>query len=99
MKPRIEISHFELPHAQAYIDHATGEAKVGGTPGTVQVRLADNYGIWEASTNIRDAIKELLRSCKAAGLPFFIEDYEVVFIDTVRCNAFYADGRDIPPGR
>jgi hypothetical protein len=97
MKPRIEISHFELPHPQAYIDPKDEQPKVGGTPGTVQVRLADNHGIWEASTNIRDGIKQLLRACKAAGLPFFVEDYEVVFTDTVRCNAFYADGREISP--
>lgn len=98
MKPRIEIYHFEIAHPRAFIGKG-GQAQIGGTPGSVQVRLMDEPGVWEASTNIRDAIKQLLRTCKAAGLPFLIEDYEVVFTDTVRCNAFWRDGGNIRPSQ
>jgi hypothetical protein len=96
-KPRIEIFYFEMPYVQAFLDYATGQAKVGGTPGLVKVRLAANHGIWEAGENIRDAIKRLLKSCKLDNLPYFIEDYEVVLVDTVRCNAYYSDGREVNP--
>lgn len=103
-KPRIEIFHYEIAHPQAFIPQGGGEPKVGGTPAEVSVRLADNHGIWEASTTIRDAIKQLLRSIKVDNRrfdekrPIHIDDYEVVFADTVRCNAFHSDGREITPG-
>jgi hypothetical protein len=95
--PRIEIYHFEMPYPQAYIDHSDNQAKNGGQPGEVQVRLADNHGIWEAAKSLRDALKQLMKSCKINNLPFRIEDYEVVFTDTVRCDAFDANGNPFPP--
>jgi hypothetical protein len=99
VKSRIEIFRYVIPHPQAFVPQEGGAPKVGGTPGEVAVRLEDEHGIWESSVTLRDALKQLMRSCKIAGRPYFIEDYEVVFVDTVRCNAFWADGREIHPGR
>jgi hypothetical protein len=93
-RPRIEIFHFEIPYPQAYIDHISGQASVGGTPGEVKVRLAWNHGIWEASTDLRTALKQLMKSCKIFGHPHRIDAYDVVFSDTVRCDAFDAEGRE-----
>jgi hypothetical protein len=96
VKPRIEIFHFEMPYPQAYTHYPSGEAKIGGTPGEVKVRLAGNHGIWEAGKDLRTALKQLMRSCKIFGHAFRIEQYEVVFADTVRCDAFDAGGREVP---
>jgi hypothetical protein len=94
MKPVIEIYQFDMPHPQAFID-GRGEPKVGGLIGNVSVRLADEHAIWECAETIREALRKLLVSCKLDNRPFFIEDYTVEFTDTVRCQAFYSDGREI----
>jgi hypothetical protein len=96
MKPKMEIYYFEMPTPSAYLDQE-GLPKIGGTPGFVQIRLKHNHGIWESGATLRAAIRSLLRSCKIAELPFHIEDYEVIFLDTMRCNVFHADGREILP--
>lgn len=90
----IEIFQFDMPYPQAFLD-AKGDPKVGGTIGNVSVRLADDHGVWESAETIREALRKLLVSCKADGRPYFIEAYKVEFIDTMRCQAFYSDGREI----
>lgn len=100
MKPVIEIFRFEMPHPQAF-DSSEGP-KIGGTRGEVAVRLADDHGIWESAETLREALRAILRSIKVNNerpdetkRPIFIEGYIVEFIDTVRSNAFYSDGREI----
>lgn len=86
----IEIFHFEMPNPQV-----SSDGKLCGAPGEVKVRLADDHGVWEADQTIREAIRKLLRACKADGRPYFIEAYTVKLTDTVRCQSFYSDGREI----
>jgi hypothetical protein len=94
VKPRIEIFHYEPPYPQAYVD-STGQAKIGGIKGLVKVRVAKQHGAWGAGEDLRSALKSLMRTCKSFGMPYLIETYEIVLVDTVRCDAFREDGTEV----
>lgn len=89
-KPIIEIFHFEMPNPQVSLD-----GKLCGSRGEVKVRFADDHATWEFAPTIREALRMILRRAKADGKPYFIDDYRVELTDTMRCQAFYADGREI----
>ncbi len=89
----IEIFRFEMPRPQAF-DSSEGP-KVGGTRGEVAVRLADDHGVWDSGETLREALRGLMRACKSFNLPHAIDGYKVIFTDTVRCDAFWPDGREM----